>query len=761
MKSSKYILISLAAIVGACLKSVACGPYAWYNNNQINRSCFEIVDWSHYYEGIDNYYDYIDKNILEWQKMVGENIEYRFISEVVYDFTLSETKEILNKQANLSNPIFENTFVKYLRNTNDTEIVNYLLLAKRCELTRPKWVNSSDKWWYPNKEDIKVGNDLQSIIDEALAYKGKRLKDRYLLQALRAAFSMENYNLCFSLWKNKIAQLPNSEVKKMCAGYIGKILFQQKNYGEAIKYYALTDEYDSFFWCVDNMTNEDNRTKMLNKYKPSSPELAKRIQDVCREAESGANKKDYNEYKRYYLANRKRYIELRDLALKAAKENRNNNPAMWQYAAAFLTFLDGDTPLANQYLNQAAGMKGTAFVKNSISNFRVLANAYATAQSDSLFESLLPELKTLDNVKSKPFEKYSHNLFYSDNSYYHGDTYKEPSLWWYPSRSLENSFMENEMTKITPARLIPNYLALKDYTKVLLLAMAANTWTITDKIPEYYSVYCTDVYFWMDVVPVENVIEFQQLYNSGGRTGFERFLLARCRIGNDFLNELIGTKYLRTAQFEKAIPYLSKVSTDYIKKMNIYRHFTTNPFQEKIYGETVEKPYLTYKLSYAKRMLALQSHIQKTRNREEKAKAMLQYALALKRSAPSGESWTLTDYFLGATDSYNYNALRKVIKDEWHNNLLKKSDKYLEQAATITKNQEMKAQCYLVRNYSCNDESGYNNSALTNANYRYLIKNYHGTQTVKQFMSECDNFYSYYQTEYKKEAWAYNPEKNQ
>jgi len=71
----------------------------------------------------------------------------------------------------LSDPIFENTFVKYLRNTNDTEIVNYLLLAKRCELTRPKWVNSSDKWWYPNKEDIKTGNDLQSIIDEAIAYK--------------------------------------------------------------------------------------------------------------------------------------------------------------------------------------------------------------------------------------------------------------------------------------------------------------------------------------------------------------------------------------------------------------------------------------------------------------------------------------------------------------------------------------------------------------------------------------------------------------
>ena len=754
MKSRKYILISLAIFI-ACLKSLACGTYPFYYG--MSNSRFEISEWSyrdpHYFGSSDS----DNKNISDWQKLVGKNVKHSDIHDVVYSFKKIQLEEILNKQADLSNPIFENTFAKYLRKNNDSEIVNFLLLARRSEIIR---FGSSDKWWYPSKEDLQNDKNFQSIIDEALAYQGKRLKDRYLLQAMRAAFQINNYDLCFSLWKNKISQLPNSEVKRMSAGYIGRILFQQKNYSEAIKYYALTDDINSFFWCVDNMTKENSdfeRIKMLYKYKPSSPALSDMVQDICREAENRANKKDYNEYRKDYLENRKRYVGLRDFALKAVKENRSNNPAIWQYAAAFLTFLDGDANLANQYLEQAAEMKGTPFIKNNIQNFMILANAHTTAQCDSLFESLLPELKKLDKVKSLPFDKYSINLW--------KEIYVSPSLWWYPSQSGNNSFTKNEMAKITPAHLIPKYLELKDYTKVLLLAMAANSWTVTEKLDHYYSIYGTDIYFWMDVVPVENVIELQQLINFGGRNELERFLLARFRPGidsDDFLNELIGTKYLRTAQFEKAIPYLSKVSYNYIKKMNIYYYFRINPFREKIIEQdrTIEKSYPEYKLNYAKRMLVLQTQIRNTRNLEEKAKTMLQYALALRRSANSGESWALTDYYLGSTDySDDYNSLRKVIKDEWNNNLLDESDKYLKQAEMITKNPEIKAQCYLAKNYSYYNKYGDPDSKFTNAIYLSLMINYSETQTVKQFISECDYFYSYYKTDYKKEIWEHFPKK--
>jgi hypothetical protein len=490
------------------------------------------------------------------------------------------------------------------------------------------------------------------------------------------------------------------------------------------------------------------------------------VQKVCRNAEKSANMKDYTEYQKNYIAKRKQYIELRDFALKAARENRSNNPAMWQFTGAFLTLIDGDASLANQYLEQASEMNGTSFVKNSISTFKIFVDSYITAQCDSVFESLLPELKKLDKVKSIFFEKYKDNLFYS------GEIYENPDLWWYPNTSTKNGFKKDEMNKITPAYLIPKYLELKDFTKVLLFAMAANIWTVRETLSEYpykmdlykdNMIYGTDIYFWMDVVPVENVIEFQQLYNTGGRNDLERFLLARCHISNDFLNELIGTKYLRAAQFEKAIPYLSKVPNDYIKKMNIYDYFGRNPFKEIIWikeeNRTLQKPYPAYKLNYAKRMLALQTDIKNIHNEEKKANALLQYAVALRRSA-SGESWALTDYFLGDEYGYGYNSLRRIIKDDWRNKLLEESDKYLGQATRITKNPEIKAKCYLAKNYSYYGNSGYWVNEKTN-NYYYLINNYPETQVVKQFMSECDNFFSYYQPDYLKRSWAYYSEKNQ
>ena len=757
------MLISLVAVFAVCEQSVACWfpPFYWY----MNKSPFRITesvydDWPY-----NNSDDSVNNNIAEWLNMVDKNVDGWDIRKVVYDFTLNQLEDMLNKQAVSSNPIYRNTFVKYLRENKDSEMVDYLLLARRCEIARPKWFERSDKWWYPSKHDIKYGYDLQYILEEALAYNGTRLKDRYLLQAIRAAFTMKNYDLCFSLWKNKIGRLPNSVVKRMCAGYLGKILFQQGNYRDAIEYYAITNDYESFFWCAEKMIknySDIEAIKILYKYQPSSYRLAKMVQDVCHEAEDNANRKDFGEYRQYYIANRNRYIELRDFALQTATKNSNNNPAMWQYVAAFLTFLDGDAPLATQYLDDANGMKGTPFVKNSISNFMILANAHTAAQCDSLFESLLSELMKLEKVKSEPFEKYAENLFYSWTAgSISTPTYKNPSLWWYPSRLEDQyNFEKNEMTKITPAYLIPKYLALKDYTKVLLLAMSSNSWTVTESLSEYYSFYDTDIYFWPDVVPVENVVEFQELLNTGGRDEFERFLLARCCINNDFLNELIGTKYLREAQFEEAIPYLAKVSHHYIKNMNLYRYFRKNPFHERIFlkRRAFEKPYPAYKLNYAKRMLTLKEEIQNTRNAEKKASAMLQYAIALRRSLPSGEAWALTDYFLGVTCKFEYNDLRNVIKDEWHNTRLKESDKMLEQAEKLTKNPEIKAQCYLAKNYSYYTNNGYYDATLDNAKYLHLINNHAETQTVKQFMSECDTFHSYYKkhkTEYMHNAWGY------
>ncbi|MDR1783243.1 MAG: hypothetical protein LBR13_03170 [Dysgonamonadaceae bacterium] len=725
MKSIKFILVSSALLI-ASGSIFACGPYR-YSDYTIN-SVFRIVKPNTGY--FDDTYlngrylyenDWEDNNIKEWQKIAGMKIDEDDIAEVVYGWDIPALKQIDYLKELKTN----NQFLKYLHNKKETEIVEYLILAKRCEQARPQYSKQSDKWWYPSKEDLEVGNELQSVIDEALAYKGKRLKTRYLLQALRAAFSLEKYDFCEELWTKNISKQPQSEAKKMCAGLIGRIYFQKQDYRQAIKYYALTDDYDSFFMCSDKITGNKSlysRFKMLYAYRPRDSRMAIFLEKICHEAEDCANYKNYQSYSKYYLSNRKTFIEIRDLALKAALNDRFDNPAMWQFAASYLTLLDGDTGLANKYLDEAKNLRGTEFVKRQIETFALQSSIYTAAQCDSLFESLIPEIRELENVKGRPFNKYSRE--------YGGiwtEIYTKPMMWWYPNNASVNGIEKSDMEKITPAWLISKYMQLKEYTKVLLLATASNT-----VIQHFSSFYGTDIYFWMDILPVENLIEYKNLRDSGGNTGLEKYLLARCTLSDDFLNELIGTKYLREQRFEQAIPYLSAVSETYIKKMNLYDYFHLDTFRKIYKKRKLYKPYPAYKLNYAQRMVALQHKIDSLPAGYNKAQALVDYGVALKRSVQEGESWAITDYFLGGC--CDYNDLRDDFPPAWKYKILADAEKCLKQAERNSKSREIAAQCFLARKISYHEDF---------TEMRDFRQNFAGSNAEKQFKAECDNYASY------------------
>ena len=647
-----------------------------------------------------------DSHIKEWRKLTDNQVSLKDIEEVVYRYSLADLENILKKGND------KNSFVKYLRKKKDTEIVNYLLLAKRCEMARAK---RNDKWWYPTKEDLK-NVDLQEIMQEALAYKGSRLKNRYLLQAVRAAYTMKEHDLCLDLWEKQIKNLPHSAVKTMCQGYIGGIYFQRGDYEKAIQFYKDGNDQDSFWWCAGNMTKENTdleRIKILYKYQPSSVELAKMLQNICRGAEERANSKifdnntsnnkddddwyyDYSGNYNSFQKNRKRYIGLRDFALQVATEKRSNNPAMWQYVAAFLTLLDGKTALATQYADKAANMNGTPFIKEKIKVFQIMLYAYATKNYDANFEAqIFPQLQWLDSlivrdINVKNIESYDYE---KDKWQKNMKSIKETYDDWRTKSNYSQYYPFDMMRKIVLSVMLPKYRQQKDYTKALLLAGMASermrSLVNFKHIETYYNNekhntdYSTDIFNYINEFPVKNVIEYQQLLQSGGRNEFEQFLISKCYKNDDYLNELIGTKYLRLEKFEEAIPYFSKVSDTYIKSMNVYYYFRFDPFRE-VYESKRQEPYPAYKLNFAKKMLKLQQQMQTEQNKEKNAAATWRYAIALKRSV--GESWALTMYYVGAGyDNYDY---YEHTSNTWEKPLQKRSEKLITQAGKIMKNSE-------------------------------------------------------------------------
>jgi len=770
MKLLKCTLVSFALFVGSL-------TYACWSPTFTPGEYY--VFYSYPIEYMNKYYSKIqskpDGNIKEWRQLTGNQASLKDIDTVVYHYSLADLENILLKKND------KNSFAKYLYKKKDTEIVNYLLLAKRCEMARAK---RNDKWWYPTKEDLK-NVDLQEIVQEALAYKGSRLKNRYLLQAVRAAYTMKEHDLCLNLWEKQIKNMPNSAVKTMCQGYIGGIYFQRGDYEKAIQFYKDGNDQDSFWWCAENMTKENTdleRIKILYKYQPSSEELAVMIQGICRDAELRANSKifdnntsnnkddddwyyDYSGNYNSFRKNRKRYIGLRDFALQVAAEKRSNNPAMWQYAAAFLTLLDGKTALATQYADKAAELDGTPFIKEKIKALQIMLYAYAAKNYDANFEAqIFPQLQWLDslividiNVKNRG-EWYDEGNYWSwrDNTKSIKETYED----WRTKANYSQYYPNDMMRKIVLSVILPKYKQQKDYTKALLLAGMASermrslvNFKHIDKGKkwEWNTDYSTDIFNYINEFPVENVIEYQQLLQSGGRDEYERFLISKCYKNDDYLNELIGTKYLRLEKFEEAIPYLSKVSDTYIKSMNVYCYFRLDPFRE-VYERKIQKPYPAYKLNFAKKMLKLQQQMQTEQNKEKNALATLQYAVALERSVSWGESWALTTYYMGSGyDNYD-NA-----SNTWEEPLLKRSEKLITQAGKTMKNSKNTA---IRAKYDWYENVSYSYKWNENETYKKFIEEYRKKDIFQQYLSECDYLDLYYSDsyipQYMSKKWAYN-----
>jgi hypothetical protein len=245
----------------------------------------------------------------------------------------------------------------------------------------------------------------------------------------------------------------------------------------------------------------------------------------------------------------------------------------------------------------------------------------------------------------------------------------------------------------------------------------------------------------MDMFPVENVIQYQQLLQFGGNNEFECFLEEKCLKNDDYLNELIGTKYLRLEKFEEAIPYLSKVSNRHVENMNVYAYFHSDPFREIYENRNTKKPCPAFKLNYAKKMLKLQQEMKSEPSKEKKAKATWQYAIALKRSVSELESWALTTYYMGDGYGNFWNTF-----NDWKKPLLNHSEKLITQTVKTMEKSDNSA---IHAKYDW-----YNKTT-----YEDFIEKHKTTIHLQQYLSECDYLNSYYTSQYIpqhiNQKWAY------
>lgn len=587
-----------------------------------------------------------------WQKLIGEAIPVKDIYEAVYKSTYEDILRIsqLIVLPNAKDSLMQNQFVKWIVGHKDREIAEFLQLAKLCEKIR--WEQSSP-WYYPTDND-HVSLTLTDVAVQTQAYAGKRLQDRYALQAIRALFATAQYDKCINYWNDMHDKLPDGLLKKMIRPYVAGAYFRTGAIEKAKQIYAECGDVNSLLYCAGKQgkqTNEIEQMELVYKYCPNSPMLAQTAQRLIQRVESFTNCwcDVNNEWPSC--------LPLYEFSLKVALEGKTANPAMWYYTAAYLSDQNGDTQTALNLLAKAEKSYGTSYIRESIMILRIYLDAKTCRYNIAYEQRLLEQLRWLDNkirdnIDDKVRQKTISNGFWGNYNYY---------------------YWNDMLRKIVLSVVVPRYIAHGNYIRAIQLAnMADNNLLNVINKQEFYYCYdqtwdedivslseyrkgtkwhnCLDysnaLFALIDTIGVNHVIAYVQRLQQPS-SDFDRFINDRSYVDTDFFNELIGTQCLREMRYADALKYFGKIPSSFQYRLNTYKdgYMKYDPFSW--HAMSLISNNTDYKYNFAREMYSLEQAMQQTTDPNRKAQLLVRYAVGIRNSIDC--CWALTQYYRGTS----------------------------------------------------------------------------------------------------------------
>lgn len=745
MKSLKYLLISAVALF-VTNPTLACwddwyGP-AGYHMYRVHPTISEPelnINWCYPGSG---------RNCADWQRLTSSTIPLEDIYEVVYTISLADFEKIYDNRTIK----YDNKFVEWITK-RDSAILDFLLLAKTNEHIR---VKRNSRWYYPTME-IGARMTIEEVVVRALSADDARLRDRYLLQAVRALFSMQRYQECVDLWESEASKLPaDNQMRELIHPYIAGAEFRLNRLDRAIEYFAQIGDVESMLFCANREGERLTMCQALDlvyEYAPNSPYITKRLQTYIRSIEPEGYVSCWmgSGYFEELDRVRKEAVEmLLPYSLKKARECKDDNTAMWYYTSAFLSDLVGETTKAEQYLSLAEKAKASQYIAESIKVMRIYLDAKLSTYDSAYEAKLFEQLKWLDsqvagNITDEVrIVTAQRHCMKSGWSYY---------------------YWNDILRRIVLAEVCPRMLKVGKTTRALQLAnMADNRLYGLVNMKDYHKMIWDKSYYRYELIEGSTLREFRYAKNKHNdhdysnhffemidslglnsaekyvqnvfapQSEFDRYLNARGYTEGDYLNDIVGTQSLREMYYDKAVKYLSNVSNAYNSgHLNVKMRY--NPFSIKRKPKSAN---CDTRLEFARVMHWMEQRINNSPNPNERAVLMLRFAVGLRNSFDW--CWPLTQYYRGVS----YWGCVTAEKRDWL------SDKYTTSAFDRCE-QMIAAACA-----TATDAEVAANINFELDNFKTIVEQYPDTQKAKYVRGRCDNFYDYYDGVNPHEAYGYS-----
>ena len=728
-KSLRFLLVSLLAF-GAASSAKACWP-EWYTPG--GYYMYRVYGTAPDDFGVGGDYRGDTDNCRAWQAMTSKDISLHDIYEIVYEMSLEEFEQMYDhREAH-----YDNAFAEWITK-RDAEVLEFLLLAKTNEYIRLK---RNSRWYYPS---MKIGArmSLEEVAEKALATQSVRLRDRYLLQGVRALFTLGRYQECIDLWESEVSHLSaDNLMRQLILSYIAGAEFHMGHAERAIVLFAEIGDVNSMLYCMGRASEPISKVDALMlvcEHNPHSAYIPQALQECVRRVEP-----DGGYYDQFYEEKAVENVELDklySLSLRMVERCPASAKVMWYYTAAFLSDLKGDPKSAYKLLAQTTRIESSNHMKESIMVLRMYLDSKLSAY-DAVYEKrLFDQLKWLD-------EKIVNNLTHE---------VRESTSRGYKLPLCESYYYWNDMMRrILLAEVCPRMLAAGHTTRALQLAnMASNRMLgIVDQQSSYYYDkadgeykqttlsmeeyrysekhyndydYRSHFFEMIDSIGLDAAIAYVDNVHAP-KGAFDKFLHARSYTNDDYLYDILGTQCLRNMRYKEATEYLGKVSKRYQYHLNVYMNYDPFVLDSPPYfpGSSPRYDDDDFRYKFAREMYSLEQHISTMKDPNRKAQMMVRYATGVKNSFE--RCWGLTQYYAGSS---------------YYGQVCEKRDWTEEPLAIAAKDRagEMIGQaCQMVTDDEVGAEIQY-----TLCNFKTVALLYPDTQKGRLVRGECDNLYDHH-----------------
>ncbi len=475
------------------------------------------------------------------------------------------------------------------------------------------------EWNYPTREEIDAANKtLLAVRTYAQGKLKSRLRSQHALLFMRCNMLLRRHQENITFWEQTASQYIETVYKDMMKNIYAGALYKTGRHLKAGELFAEMGDYNSL---MTQYYKKRSFVAIRQEYmtSPNAKTLPFLLQDFVNNAQEAY---DHDGSGKLFVRDisKGEATQMINFCKQVVSEGKTESPALWQSAMAWLEYMFGSKEQALSDISKALTMEGDGHMKD---NARVL-HLY---------------MKSALSPKSQAF-----------------DDWLAGELEWIKQKAEPDGYYDMAMNRLTHQVLTTHY---KDspVTAAAILSAANSS--------EYFN--------YLDTMKVADLEQYHFYTLRSAKTDLDKFLKKHLQKMDEYgMENLIGMKWMRVGQWEKAIEWLKDVPVPYYEGQGyaVYaanRRHDLGPWIRRqwldsttLYSDTKWELGRNPRLVFAQEMLKMEGETAVLSGETQK-KQYYELAVRYAQASQSGDCWFLTHdsksaYNLSGADDVDFDA---------------------------------------------------------------------------------------------------------